>query len=134
MKKHEIITKVKTLNLPKHTYVVFGSCPLAIAEIREANDIDLLVTEEIFMKLKKMGWRQLQKSPNDHPLIHDVFEVHNNWDFSSYNPTWKHLLTSATIVDGVPFASLGEVRKWKAASGRPKDLIDIKLIDEYLAK
>jgi len=136
MTKEEIITKVKALDLPKNSYVVFGSCPLAVAGIREANDVDLFVSEEVFAKLKKTGWRELRKSPDDIPLVYDVFEAHDNWNFSSYKlaPTLKQLLASAVIVDEIPFASLEEVRKWKAASGRPKDLIDIKLIDKYLAK
>lgn len=134
MTKEEIITKVQELNLPRGSYVVFGSCPLAVAGIREANDIDLLVSKEIFAKLKEDGWQELRKDSNDIPLVRDAFEAHNNWDFSSYSPTLEHLLASTTIIDGVPFASLEEVRKWKVASGRPKDLADIELIDEYLAK
>lgn len=131
MKKEEIIAKVKTLNLPKNSYVVFGSCPLALAEIREAKDIDLLVSREVFAKLKKDGWQFLEKSPNDKPLVHDIFEAHDNWNFSSYYPTLEQLLGSATIVDEIPFASLDEVRKWKVSSGRPKDLADIELIDNH---
>ncbi len=134
MTGQEVISKVKTLNLPKDLYVVFGSCPMAIAGIRETGDIDMLVSEEIFAKLKKAGWQELYKGPDDKPLTHDCFEAHSNWDFSPYNPTLKHLLLTATVVDGVPFASLEEVRKWKFASARPKDLTDIKLIDEYLEK
>ena len=134
MKKQEIINKVKALNLPKNSYVVFGSCPLAVAGLREAQDVDLLVSKEIFAQLKKGGWPLLEKSPNDKPLVYGVFEAHENWDFSSYSPTLEQLLASATFIDGIPFAALGEVRKWKAASGRPKDLVDIKLIDEYLPK
>lgn len=132
MQKEEIITKVKTLNLPKNSYVVFGSCPLAIAGLREAKDIDLLVSEEIFKKLRKDGWQELQKGPNDKPLVHDMFEAHDNWNFSSYNPTLQQLLMTATTIDGIPFASLEEVRKWKVASGRPKDHADIELIDKFI--
>ena len=131
MTKEEIITKVKTLNLPKGSYIVFGSCPMAVLGIREANDIDLLVSQEIYEKLKKDGWEEIDKGPNDKPLIRDVFEAHNNWNFSSYNPTLEDLLTSAIEVDGVTFASLEDVRKWKVASGRPKDVNDIKMIDNY---
>ncbi len=130
--KEEIIAKVKTLNLPTGSYVVFGSCPLAIAGIRKANDIDFLVSGELFARLKKAGWRELHKSSNDTPLVRDIFEVHDNWNFSSYNPTLEQLLASATAVDDIPFASIEEVRKWKVASGRPKDLVDVGLIDEYL--
>lgn len=131
MKKEEIIEKVKTLNLPKNSYIVFGSCPLALAGLREANDIDLLVSKELFKKLREDGWQELVKDENDKPLIHGVFEAHDHWNFSPSRPTLEQLLASATIVDGIPFASLEEVKIWKAGSGRPKDLTDIELIDSY---
>src|SRR5439155_2393926 len=124
MNKDEIIRKVKELGLPKGSYVVFGSCPMAVAGIREAGDIDLLVLKEVFTKLRTAGWSEVIKSPNDKPLMFEDFEAHSNWGFSSYKPTLKHLLSTATIIDGIPFASLQEVRKWKAVSGRPKDIID----------
>ena len=132
MKKEEIVAKVKTLDLPKNSYVVFGSCPLAIAGLREAKDIDLLVSEEVFDKLKKDGWQELQKSPNDKPLVHDIFEAHSNWNFSSYKPSLEQLLTTATVIDEIPFASLEEVRIWKTASGRPKDIVDVALINTHI--
>lgn len=131
MKKNEIIEKVKALGLPGGEYVVFGSCPLAIAGIREAGDIDMLVSDSLWEQLKREGWQIVDKGPDDKPLAHDVFEVHNSWNFSSYQPTLKELLTSADVYDDIPFASLEEVRKWKTASGREKDLKDIKLIDAY---
>jgi hypothetical protein len=133
MTKEEIIAKVKTLNLPKDSYVVFGSCPLAAAGIREAKDIDLLVSKVVLLELKKSGWQELIKSENDRPLTYGVFEAHDNWDFSTYSPTLEHLLASATFIEGVPFASLEEVRKWKTVSGLPKHETDVKLIDQYLA-
>jgi hypothetical protein len=134
MKKQEIIIKVKELNLPKGSYVVFGSCPLAAAGIREAGDIDLMVSQEMFAELKKNGWTEINKSTDNTPLVFDIFEAYSNWKFGSYNPSFENLLSSSTKVDGIPFASLQEVRKWKVASGRPKDLADIKLIDKYLNK
>lgn len=134
MTKEEIVSKVKSLNLPLGSYIVFGSCPMAIAGIREAVDIDFLVSETLFEELRKNGWRQIEKSTRDKSLIKDNFEAHSNWDFKSYKPTLKHILESADIVEDVPFASLSEVLKWKTASGRPKDLIDLKLINEYLNK
>lgn len=129
MNKDEIIAKMKTLSLPKNSYVVFGSCPLAIVGLREAGDIDLLVSKDVFVKLRELGWQELDKGGKDKPLIHDVFEAHDNWNFSSYSPTLEQLLATATVIDEIPFASLAEVRKWKVASGRPKDLVDIELID-----
>ena len=132
MTKDEIIAKVKALNLPKKSYVVFGSCSMAALGIREAQDIDMLVSKTVFDMLKRAGWQEVDKGQEDKPLTHDVFEVHDNWNFSSYSLTLEQLLATANIIDGVPFASLEEVRKWKTASGRPKDIVDIELIDRYL--
>lgn len=133
MKKEEIIVKVKSLNLPKDSYVVFGSGPLAAAGIRETNDIDLYVSSEVLRKLKKDGWKELVKGPDDKPLIHQDFEAHAHWNFSPYAPTLKHLLETATEIEGVRFASLNEVRKWKEASGGEKHLADVILIDKFLS-
>lgn len=134
MTGQQIIARVKELGFPSSSYIVFGSCPMALAGIRESSDIDMLVSKELFAKLGEAGWQELEKTPEDKPLTHDVFEALDNWRFGAYNPTLEHLLSSATVVDGIPFASLGEVRKWKKASGRPKDLVDIELIDAYLEK
>ena len=131
MTKEEIISKVKSLDLPINSYIVFGSCPLTVCGIREAKDIDLLVSKEIYQKLRNSGWKELYKNPRDKPLVHDVFEAHENWNFSSYSPTLEYLLTNAINIDGVLFASINDVLKWKTASGRLKDLTDIKLIELY---
>lgn len=132
MNGQAIIDKVKTLNLPTGSYIVFGSCPLALAGLRQSQDIDLLVSEATLEQLKAAGWQQIDKGIKDKPFVDDVFEAHTNWNFGSYRPTLEGLLATATVVEGVAFASLGEVRKWKAISGRPKDLHDIELIDAYL--
>lgn len=129
MQKDEIIRKVKALDFPEASFVVFGSAPLAVAGLREAGDIDFLISESLFEKLKQLGWQELDKGGKDKPLVKDTFEAHKNWNFSSYSPTLEQLLSTADVVEGVPFASLQEVRKWKTTSGRPKDLVDIELID-----
>jgi hypothetical protein len=128
----QIIAQVKALGWPKGSYIVFGSCPMALVGLREAQDIDFLVDEQLFAKLKGQGWQSFYKSANDIPLVKDDFEAHANWNFSSYQPTLSQLLATATVAEGVPFAALNEVRKWKASSARPKDLADIKLIDTFL--
>lgn len=127
----DIIKQVKALALPKDSYIVFGSGPMAAADIRQASDIDLLVSEEVFKHLRDTGWQEINKGKNDNPLAKDAYEAHKSWNFSSYKPTLVHLLATATEIEDIPFASLYEVRKWKISSGRPKDLEDIKLIDDY---
>lgn len=133
MTKGEVIEKVKSLNFPKDSYIVFGSSPFAVLGIREVNDIDLYVSGELYEELKKKGWQKVYKGPKDEPLTYDVFEAHSNWAFSPYAPTLSELLSRAIEVEGISFASLDDVRKWKEASGRPKDIVDLKLIADYLA-
>ncbi len=134
MTKDEIISAVKKLDLPEGEFIVFGSCPMAAAGIRESSDIDLLVTSKVLKDLEQAGWKRLVKAENDAPLTFGDFEAHDQWSFTSYKPTLSQLLATADIIDGVPFASLAEVRKWKQSSGRPKDLKDIELIDSYVTK
>jgi hypothetical protein len=65
MTKQYIIDNVKSLNLPQGSYIVFGAAPLAICNIREANDIELLVRGDTLNGLQQAGWRQIIKGPLD---------------------------------------------------------------------
>ena len=132
MTKEDIIARVKVLNLPKGSYIIYGAAPFAIYGIRDVRDIDMYVTPELYQCLEEKGWKKVEKGQKDTPLTYDIFEAHDTWEFSPYAPTLRELLDRATECDGIAFASLEDVRKWKAASGRPKDLTDLKLIDEYL--
>ena len=78
------------------------------------------------------GWKKISKGPRDEPVTYDIFEAHKTWEFSPYAPTLSELLSRAVEVEGIAFASLEDVQKWKKASGRPKDITDLKLIDDYL--
>lgn len=133
MTRQEIVAKVKELKLPKNSYVVFGSGPLAAAGIREAGDIDMYVTKDVLDSFIQAGWQQVHKGPGDEPYTSGDYEAHANWDFSPYAPTLEHLLETANVIDGVAFASLEEVRRWKLESGGDKHLADVARIDEYLA-
>ena len=39
------------LELPSAEYAIFGSGPMAIRNLRENNDLDILVKEELWLKL-----------------------------------------------------------------------------------
>ncbi len=134
MTAQEIIQRVKELGLPESQYIVFGSAPIALAGLRETNDIDLLVTPGLREQLANAGWKEVQKGENDHPVTRGVFEAHDAWNFDSYQPTLSELLSRAVVQDGVAFAALEDVRLWKEAAGRPKDMVDLELIRNYQAR
>lgn len=134
MTAQDIAGKVLALNLPRNSYIVFGSCPMAAFGLRESQDIDMLITEALHDMLVDQGWQELPGKDGDKRLARDEFDMHTNWKIGRYDPALEDLLQNAIWVNGVPFGALEEVRKWKTLLGRPKDLSDIALIDDYIKK
>jgi hypothetical protein len=134
MNKEEIIRKIKELKLPEGEYIVFGSGPLAVNGIRETNDIDLLLSQNLFKQLKTSGWKEKVFPSGDIFITYEECEGGSDWKYGSYNPTLEELLKTADYFDGVPFANLEEVIKWKTEFGREKDLKDVELIKKYLKR
>ncbi len=132
MTKQDIIVKVKELNLPKGEYMIGGSAILALFKIREAEDIDLLVSPNLYRILKdKYAWKPHEKykaiiSPHGH------IEAKESLDFMYQNYTLVNLLPNAYVFQNMPFMNLEILREAKVQIGRPKDLKDIELIDTYL--
>lgn len=137
MDKKDFIRKVKALNLPSGEYVVFGGGPFVVHGIRETRDIDLFVTSRLYEALRAKGWKE-----EDWDLIegqflsHGICQADDTWNYGTYNPTPEELIERADMIDGVPFAPLVDVLRWKEefwkAFGRPKDLADIELIRGYM--
>jgi hypothetical protein len=128
----DIVSKVKSLNLPIGQYIIFGSGPLAVHGIRDARDIDLFVTTDLYKQLEAEGWQEKEWSDGGYYLAKDIFQADDSWHYGDYNPAPEEIIARSEIFDGVPFACLTDVLEWKRAFGRPKDLIDIELIEKYL--
>ncbi len=131
----DITQKVRSLHFPLGSYVVFGSGPLAVRGLRESEDIDILITADLYSQLKATGeWKEKVFDSGKPYLVKNEFEVMIEWVFPGYIPDTEKLIREADIFDGIPFAKLTEVRAWKQAFGREKDWVDIKLIDDFLNK
>ncbi len=129
-----IIQKIKELNLPNDQYVVIGSGTMDVLGIREAQDIDISVTEELFDKLKQSGkWEEFEKYGRPF-LKKDVFDINKHLGWEKYSITIEEANKSALFIEDIPFMNLDELIKFKDAMGREKDFKDIGLIKEYLNK
>ena len=128
-----IITEVKKLDLPLGQYVVIGSGIMAQLGLREANDVDIAVTPDLHAKLRTSGQWEEEERYGKIFLKKDAVEIIPQLDWESYPTTAEEAITSATIIDGVPFINLQELVKFKRALGRAKDLVDIVIIEEYVA-
>ena len=133
MTSTEIIKKVKELDLPLGQYVVFGSGPMAVHDIRETRDVDLFVTPTLYQHLKNgRGWLEKEWDSGGQYLSKDIYEADDSWDYGEYNPSPEEIIAIAEVFQGVPFAPLAEVLKWKKAFGREKDKADVDLLERYL--
>lgn len=129
-----IIQKIKELNLPNDQYVVVGSGIMNVLGIRESNDIDIAVTKELHQKLRESGeWEENERYDRIF-LNKDIYEIIPQLNWENYNTTTEEAISSATIIEGIPFMNLDELIKFKTALGREKDFKDIELIKEYINK
>jgi len=126
-----IIQKIKELNLPLGQYVIVGSGTMDVLGIRPAGDIDIAVTKELHQKLRETGEWDEHERYNKIFLTKDVFEIIPKLEFELYPTTAEEAISSALMIDGVPFMNLDELIKFKLSQSREKDMRDIELIKRY---
>ncbi|MDD5589959.1 MAG: hypothetical protein PHQ47_02160 [Candidatus Portnoybacteria bacterium] len=134
--------KIKSLNLPREQFVVMGGAALEVKDIRKAEDIDIIITAELFEKLKsnpaweyKVEWGELGGGMNvemldnrDRVVLYKYIYGGGDINFFLDNPE------RIEEIDGIIFVSLQNLLEVKSGSwDREKDRKDAKLIKEYLA-
>jgi hypothetical protein len=138
-----ISDRVRALELPISKYVVVGGAMEAFG-IRSAHDLDIVVTEDLFNELRQKGWKlcecekcqaEWRQGSTDRILKGDGVDILSEYSCGNlYHADTDELIRNATIINGVAFVQLEELLKWKKAAAREKDLKDIVLIEEFLAK
>ena len=128
----DIFQRIAELNLPLGQYVVIGGGILEVLGIRDTKDLDIVVTQELFEKLRQsknyneeMRWGKVF-------LIGDGIEIGVRLEWEHYHCTTEEAIKTATVIRGIPFLNLEETIKFKKAMGREKDFKDIVLIEDYL--
>lgn len=129
----DFISRVKALNLPEEEFMVCGSAILDVLGIRKAQDVDLLVSSELFQKLESDdGWKRHSKYKTSLEHPEGISGAKQTLDFMKENYSLDEALPLATYIEGIPFMSLEMLINAKTQLGREKDLKDIKLIKKYL--
>ena len=131
-----ILEKIQKLNFPKNQYIVVGAASLAVRNIREAKDLDILVAKELFNSLTKTWqidetflskWKRRRFVRGDVEIYEDLY-----WSETGNVETLVDLLPHADYFSNIPFQSLEHLRACKLDTKRDKDFADIILIDSYL--
>lgn len=126
-----IIERVKKLNFPFGEYVVIGGGILDALGIRSTDDVDLAVTPKLLKELQATGEWEEEVKHNKTFLKKDDVDINPDISWSEYPTTNEQAIASATVIDGVPFINLEELKRFKTASAREKDLADLVLIEKY---
>jgi hypothetical protein len=123
----KLLEELKKLNFPKDQFAVFGSSPMAVRNIRDVDDLDLIVKPELWDELCKK-----YKNENNKVIHIGRIDVFRHWEpwFDDIIP----LIDTADIIDGIRYVKLDYLLKWKKAMNREKDQKDIEMINEFLKK
>jgi len=125
-----IIEKVKQLALPLDELVVIGGGLLDALGYRQANDIDLAVSDSLYAALREGNVYQVTQKHNQEMLEARDIEVWRDWGPDAPFATLKQ---DAITIDGVSFANPAIIIEWKQRRDSPKDRQDVKNLQEYFA-
>lgn len=130
-KLRKLLEKFKRLKLPDKKYAICGSVVLGLRGIRKPKDLDIVVTKDLYKRLKK----RFPENPRRKGLIRiGEIEICASW---SWEPKIKRLkiekmIKRAELIRGLRFFKLEDLIEWKKKLGRKKDFKDINLIKKYL--
>lgn len=134
---NSLLRTLDSLSLPdnKGSYAIFGSGPMAIRGLKEAHDLDVVISPIIWNSLIKKGHKtSIAPSGTQRILIVDSsgneLELMKEW---SMGVNAEEILKSSENIKGHWYGSLELLLKWKKNMNRPKDLEDIRTIEEYLS-
>jgi hypothetical protein len=122
-----LLDELRALNLPAGKFAIFGSGPMAVRQIRESNDLDVIVEPEVWDALVKKHPASLQTHPACLKIGH--VEIYNTW--LELTDKIHEMIATAELIENFPYVQLRYVVEWKTTMGREKDLQDLERIRNY---
>ena len=120
MNKQEFVAALERLNLPKDEFIILSGGSLLMYGLRETTaDLDLCVSKKLAERI------DLYSAPKDAKGFYTPFENCQMMD------DYEHF--KFDVIDGYQCETLDSVLEFKKRMLRPKDLKDIKAIEERLA-
>ena len=127
-----LLGEVRALGLPAGHFVLFGSGPLLVRGIvPPTGDVDVLARGPAWEVARGLG-PLVRLSPYDVEvvrLLEGRIEIGTVWGIGDVDV--DHLIDTAEVIDGLPFAGLAHVRTYKELAGRPKDREHLRLLDAW---
>lgn len=121
---------VKSLDLLPGQFAVFGSGPMVVRGMRDSDDADVIVSDELFEKLAlDPMWTSVELRDHHTSIRRGDVEIFHTWAPGAWDVA--DLIKNAEMIDGLPFVRLEAVVEWKQLRNEVKDREDLKLIEEY---
>ena len=134
MNKQELMRVVKGLDLDPASFIVVGSGVLAALELREAGDVDVIVSPETFQRFEaNPAWQRKTFDDGNYSLVRGGCELMLDWGSPDKKPNLQDLKQDECTLNGIPFISPSRLLAWKERARRPKDLKDIEILRTYLS-
>lgn len=129
-KKLKYINELNNLDLDKSKFTIIGSSIMTIYGIRENDDIDISVTEDLFNEISYDTRFVEENYPNN--II--SYRYKHISVFKGNFPMTKspqQLIDESIVIDGYNFISIETLIEWKELNGREKDKDDLKLLKKF---
>jgi hypothetical protein len=130
-----LLQELRSLNPPTDELVVVSSGALAIRGIREAKDLDVIVTVRLWNEITKKHPRTLNDWGIERVLVDNNIEILNPAQsiFGNSKVIPAHeIFDQSDIFNGVRFINLEHLRTIKSKLGRKIDHQDVELINAFL--
>lgn len=131
------VTNLNEIGLNTDNSVVIGSGIMAAKNLRDSNDIDLIVDENMFLKLKN-NKRFSTKLDHDREILYDeVFEIGYYWEVLGKRQNLNDLFQKSVVIDRVRYITpefLLQVKEsWLLDDEvRQKDRDDVAILKKFL--
>ena len=122
------------LGLNSSNSIIMGSGILQAKGVRNSNDIDLIVPKDIFISLKNTPELVFESRDDGDRLTNSSVEIFTQWNVLGEEKYHADLLKDTVVIDNLRYLSLDLTTALKKANGRPKDLLDLELINTFINK
>ncbi len=132
--------KLAPLGLFPSNCIVIGSGILDILGLRKSHDIDLVITRDKYQALSKSKQFRKKRVFDCNILTNNIFEIGTAWNILGKKQRLEDLLPYSVVIKNARFIALEFLLKVKESwlqekkPPREKDIIDVRLISEYLKR
>lgn len=128
----DLFELLRSLDLPRGDYAVFGSGPLIMRGIIEpANDLDVVCRGAAWARAAEAGSLITERGVTIASLFDGAITVGTEWAIGDFDV--DELIDTAELIDGLSFVRLEHVVVYKEIAGRPKDVEHLASLEDFFA-